>query len=456
MEAGLFQSSSMDKAFYYFLAAWQAVVRHHQTEALEFIKTSIEYSDMIEAPQPIALSALGAAVIYHELGKYAESTGFLDRARRLAEAMNSWSLIYMCNLLAAQFAFDRGNESNGLICLRAAMKLGREEGVVHMYWVRTDVMARLCAKALEYEIESDYVQDLICTCNLMPEDPVQAGENWPWPLKVHTLGSFEILRNGTWLEFSGKVQKKPLQMLKVLIAAGGRNVSAEYIADSLWPDADGDMAYQSFEATLHRLRRLINVENAIQRHEGIVSLNDGCWWTDAWTFERMIEKGESALKAETGKQSSGEKTSIWKSHETEADMQHASKNRVDDVPVIRYFERAIRLYHGHFLSGEEAQPWSIHARERLRSKLLRVTLELGQIYEKFQQWDKAIECYRKAMEVDGLAEEFYQRLMICHQHVGNKAEAILTYKRCCSVLSASMGLEPSEKTQLLYRQIEGL
>ena len=47
-------------------------------------------------------------------------------------------------------------------------------------------------------------------------------DNRPWPLKVYTLSRFSLVRDGRKVEFSGKVQQKPLTMLKVLIALGGR------------------------------------------------------------------------------------------------------------------------------------------------------------------------------------------------------------------------------------------
>jgi len=43
-----------------------------------------------------------------------------------------------------------------------------------------------------------------------------------------------------------KGSTKPLAMLKALIALGGKEVEEEQISDILWPDADGDMAHQSW------------------------------------------------------------------------------------------------------------------------------------------------------------------------------------------------------------------
>lgn len=66
-------------------------------------------------------------------------------------------------------------------------------------------------------------------------------ESWPYPIKIHTLGKFEIIKDGRPLVFAGKVQKKPLEILKAVIAFGGRDVPVDTITDALWPDADGDL-----------------------------------------------------------------------------------------------------------------------------------------------------------------------------------------------------------------------
>ncbi|MGC9968053.1 MAG: winged helix-turn-helix domain-containing protein, partial [Syntrophobacteraceae bacterium] len=136
-------------------------------------------------------------------------------------------------------------------------------------------------KALEAGIETDYVQGLIRRRNLMPDVPVLHLENWPWPLRIYTLGQFEILRDSEALRFTGKVQQKPLLLLKALIAFGGRAVKEEQLCDALWPDAEGDLAHLSLETTLHRLRKLIGKDRVIQFKEGKLTLDIQSCWVDA-------------------------------------------------------------------------------------------------------------------------------------------------------------------------------
>ena len=49
-----------------------------------------------------------------------------------------------------------------------------------------------------------------------------------------------------------------------------------------------------------------------------------------------------------------------------------------------------------------------------------------------------------------MAEVFYRRLMRVHAHAGRTAEAVATYRRCCNVLSAVLGVSPSRETETLH------
>lgn len=76
-------------------------------------------------------------------------------------------------------------------------------------------------------------------------------------VRVHTLGRFAVEVDGAPLRFGVKGPRKPLALLKALIARGGRGVRAEPLVEALWPDADGDHAQRSFRVALHRLLALL-------------------------------------------------------------------------------------------------------------------------------------------------------------------------------------------------------
>jgi DNA-binding SARP family transcriptional activator len=292
---------------------------------------------------------------------------------------------------------------------------------VNLYMWLPGVMEDIMVKALDAGIDVPYVQDLVRRNSLFPESAPLGVENWPWPLKIYTLGRFGIVKDGKSIRFSGKVQQKPLSLLKALIALGGRSVSTYQINDALWPDSDGDAAHTAFSTTLHRLRQLLGYEKAVHIQEGKLTLDDRYCWVDAWAFERLLAQAD--------------------------DLCHKDLTE----KAIYLVQKAINMYHGHFL--EEGPMWVVNLREHLRNKFMQTVKNLGAYRENMGQWDQAINCYQKGLEVDDLAEEFYQRLMICYRHLGFRSDAISVYQRCRKTLTAALGIAPSPATRAIYESL---
>ena len=70
-----------------------------------------------------------------------------------------------------------------------------------------------------------------------------------------------------------------------------------------------------------------------------------------------------------------------------------------------------------------------------------------------QRYEKAVEYFQKGLEVDSLAEAFYQHLMVCYGQLGRKAEAMAVYNRCCDALSSTLGANPSPATEAIYSSL---
>ena len=123
-------------------------------------------------------------------------------------------------------------------------------------------MSDVYNRALAAGIEVDHVQRLIRQRGLTPPDPTTAAQSWPWPMKVYTLGQFDVFCDDKSLCSSRKVQHKPLELLKCLCAFGGYSVNQDRISKVLWPEAKGDAAERKLNTTLDRLRELLQQERA--------------------------------------------------------------------------------------------------------------------------------------------------------------------------------------------------
>jgi len=480
IEPALSTARKIDVGYYHSLSSWKSLLEGDMPSAARHAEIATSVFVEIGTPFPVGLCHFLEAQALFELGKTGEAEARINLVRQIVRRLKSKHLEFMCLIADAQFALDmrtiegkkcwdtdiglriadlKGSNKHpaiqnqksemvkhGLDALRRAMELGREQGYVNMVGWRNEVMAELCVKALEAGIEVEYAKSLVRKRNLIPDVPPIQCEDWPWPVKIFTLGRFVILHDDKPLQSAGKVQHKPLEMLRVILSHRDGEVSEARLIDVLWPDTEGDTAYHAYEAALHRLRRLLGADGAVRRQGRQVSLDKRYCWVDAWAFERMVEPVErSATSLSMNPQSAG--PVVRRDSSLCKNLQFAG------AEALRLAEKAIGAYKGHFLPADTDHPWTAAYREQLQDKFRRLVIGLSQYWEESGRHENAVECLRKGMETDNLAEEFYQRLMVCYQQLGQEAEAVRVYQRCSAVFSAAMGIAPSARTEAIYKAL---
>ncbi|MFZ0468583.1 MAG: BTAD domain-containing putative transcriptional regulator [Thiogranum sp.] len=410
----------MDQGFYHWNRGHLAWLEGDIPGACEHARQCVDIVTQSGSAFHERLVPITLAKILVEAGEYQEAAEILQKTLPAIRAINNPTLEYECLLIMAKNAFAQCDSAAGTEALRRGFALMRQYGAESTIWWNPEWIMALCARALEASIEIEFVRAFVLKHNLVPEQHL-AIEQWPWPVKINTLGGFTLLVNGEPVQSGGKAQKKPLELLKALVAFGGRAVSDTLITDALWPDADGDDARHSLKTTVHRLRKLLGNEQAILIDGGKLSLNPRCCWTDVWAFERLLGR------------------------------QHGSG--ADDADQAERLERAIDIYKGGFLNAEGEESWMLAPRERLRNRYLHAVETLGSLREHINLWDQAIECYERGIRADDLAEPFYKRLMTCQAQLGYRGQALATYESYRKLLAARFGVEPSEAVQVMARQL---
>ncbi|MEO8924446.1 MAG: hypothetical protein ABI330_16715, partial [Caldimonas sp.] len=137
---------------------------------------------------------------------------------------------------------------------------------------------RIAEYALDAGVETEFLRAAIRQRRLLPDDPTR--EDWPWRLHVQALGELRLLRDGEPVHTAGKSQRKPLELLALLAAHGGGPLTIDAVIDQLWPSLDANAPRASFDMALSRLRKLLEVPDAIRVTEGKVGLNTAVVWTD--------------------------------------------------------------------------------------------------------------------------------------------------------------------------------
>jgi DNA-binding SARP family transcriptional activator len=350
-----------------------------------------------------------------EFGRFEAAEQLLASARRASEgtAVRAYDAFMLMLDAYLSLAWRRDGREREL--LGESLSLARDRTTHGSYrWFLGSIGSVMFDYAIAHGIETDYALSMAKLLRLRPT--AASCPAWPWPIRIHTLGRFVVEVGGEPLSFSHKTPRKPLALLKLLVASGGGEVSAQRLVDALWPEELGDAGQASLTVAVYRLRKVLGDAEAVQVNNGRVTLDRSRCWADAWAVAGMTEPGR-ALPG------------------------------VDDV------ERILALYQGPFLPGDESEPWALSARERLRARTLAFLATAGRALEAGGDLDKALACYRRGQSVDDLAEEMYVGEMRCLRALGRRAEAMGSYRRLRQLLSVTLGVQPSAASDALFHSL---
>ena len=384
----------------------------------------VAYQDAFPVFRPVWRANLAQVLL--ECGEVARARDELDAVVADARAARLPATESTALLLHAAALFRLGAGERAAASLRDGLARARELGCVpHLPFILRPTLARLAARALESGIEREFATDLVASWRLAPPSPEE--ERWPWGIRVRALGVFELAIEGDTLNGAARTQRKPVELLKCLVAFGGRDVGAAMVMQALWPEAEGDAAKRSFDVTLHRLRRLLGRDDAIVLEAGKLALNPEVMWVDALAFERLAARTEEALRGAA---------------------------RAPALPVGELLDRTLRLYRGPLLASDD-DAWVQPLRERLRNRYLALVERAGEFLERSERADAALACYQRALDLDPPAERIYQRIMRFLHARGRRAEALEVYRSCREMLAATLGAQPSSETEALHRLLRG-
>jgi hypothetical protein len=325
----------LDGAAYHYAAATVALRRNDGREAAERARIAARLAE--EAGHPIGLAAAriawaaaaerggGAGPTFEEAGKAARDAGY---------PYGEMGVLF----LAANAALARGAEGDAETLLRQALRIAGKLGCLNSVFVSRAATADLCALALERDVEPELAARIVRARSLAPGPRARCVAAWPWPVRIEALGGFALRRDGAEPP-RGRAQRKPLELLRLLVAHGERGATLGTLADALWPDAEGDLAHHALETTVYRLRHILGDAAAVTLRAGRAALDPDRVFVDAWAVERLATRAE------------------------------ALRSRGEDEEAARTAASAAALYRGDLLA-DDGDPRFAPARDRLRERFL--------------------------------------------------------------------------------------
>ena len=416
MGATLIPARTLDAANHDFMHCMLTLAKGDVGAAVGFGRASVAKTTACGATFLVAECRTGLAYALLEAGESAAALQEAEQTIDYGRGSGHRAIEHAGLIVKAGVLLRAGDLPAARDVLRIALAMGKADDFVVVFpWSPTPFLQQLYGKALEWGVEVPYVLSVIRRLGIPAA--LNASDLWPRPVKVFTLGRFEVLVDETPLEFGRKAPKRPLALLKLLIAQRGE-AAAETAIDALWPDEEADAANNSLDAALHRLRKLLGHPESVTLQDGLLSLDRKRVWVDAIAFERDLDATQAGGALADGPRAA-----------------------------------ALRRYQGHFLAADRAEPWSISARERLRSRFIRAAAAHGAALEAGNDFAGAAAHYARVIDIDDLIEAPYQGLMRCHLAQGQRSEGIAAIERLRQTLAAGLGLTPTAASAALHETL---
>jgi DNA-binding SARP family transcriptional activator len=208
--------------------------------------------------------------------------------------------------------------------------------------------------------------------------------------------------------------KKPLDLLRALVAAGPQGATREELCESVW-ELPSHAAYRSLVTNVFRLRRLLGDPTAIAFVDRRVALDSDRCRIDAWDFE--------------------------------AELQAQAHFGPRTLAALSLYRGA--LFEGHFAPNLAAM------RERCCRLFVSATLQAGSELVAARQLAAAQLHYEKALQVECSVEELFRALIEVLGLRGRSAAATIAYNSCAVAMRRYHGRVPSPATRLAWEAAVG-
>lgn len=248
-------------------------------------------------------------------------------------------------------------------------------------------------------------------------------------LKLLLFGPPRIERDGVPVALDTRKATALLAYLAITKQVHARDT----LAALLWPSGDQTHARAALRRTLSTLKAALAGDWLIIHRENVALSDDGLW-LDVQQFHGLLEQCER--------------------------HGHPSSDVCPDC--LGLLTEAANLYRADFLAGftlrdsPEFDDWQSYQGELLRQQLAGVLDRLAYGHSAHFEWDQAILCARRRLELDPLHEVAHRTLMELYVRAGDRAAALRQYRECVRILDEELGVPPlAETTELHQAIVEG-
>ncbi len=227
-------------------------------------------------------------------------------------------------------------------------------------------------------------------------------------LHVQLLGEFAVSYEGARVSALNSPRLRIL--LAYLILHRCAPQPRQHLAFLLWPDSDEEQARTNLRNLVHLLRHALPHSDCCLQCEGQSLL-----WEPHVGYTLDVQDFEAAVQAGA-------------------------------------LQAAVELYRGDLLPDCYGD-WIVPERERLRRLYLAALEQVVQQQEAECNHPAALGYAERLVREEPLSEAYSRTLIRLQMLTGDRATALRTYHTCATALRRELGVDPSQATQQLYRQL---
>jgi len=228
-------------------------------------------------------------------------------------------------------------------------------------------------------------------------------------------------------------RRRALTLLKILVTSYGKVVPRDELIEFLWPSDAPKDAVQLLKTVVHYLRRGLGEEQNGKTKTSFISTEPNGYAFNPASHHRLDAIEFKALANEG------------------LHLERQGRWREAGVALAA----AADMYAGDYMEDDPYSEWCLKPRRQLRETLFDVLQVTARLLRSGGDYEAAIRCYRRILELDPCLESVHRNLMEVLWHSGKRTQALRQFEACRQGLKEEFDSSPLLETEALYRNILG-
>jgi LuxR family maltose regulon positive regulatory protein len=399
-------------------------------EYLEFAESVLAQSQ--EIPQHIIAFKIAKGRVETAQKKFSEAQASLDAAMHMSKKVHDPVQVMAIYYAMSECALARGNIKQALEYLTNSLTVARQHGFEAYLVLQGRVDMRLFELALEQEIMTDFLLNLIRMIDTEKARDVLSridNRRGSYDFECRYFGSFEMRSADNSIITPQWRTNRTKSILVALSINHPKGCSKEMLIDMCWPRKRADQAVRSLQVEISSLRKSLDrilgpksksISPILYRNNQYMLAPDFVIKRDVTLFEKLVHE---ALAVES----------------------------VDPQKSMQLYTHAVEIYRGEFCEGSTWE-WCSSMRSYYREMMLGVLKKLAHLRYDGHEPEKALSIYRRAQCIDRYDEAIHVGVMRCLATLNDREGVQRQYQILTKTLT-ELDIElPSQEATRIYQE----